>query len=527
MSLKDYQRKRDFSKTSEPKGEVSTAAKRRFVVQKHDATRLHYDFRLELGGTLKSWAVPKGIPLKKGEKRLAVQVEDHPVSYINFEGSIPKGEYGGGTVLVWDLGTFEPLGTAPLKQLSGGKLHVILTGKKLHGEWYLVRLRDEKQWLLIRGGEDMPPISKKLDDASALSGKSMKELAKGDRIWRSGSPENRAGRKAAPSAPLPQFIEPMKALLVESPPPGAWLYEIKFDGFRAIALKGGSEARLLSRNEKDFGAKFPEVLESVCELKVKDAVIDGEIVALDEKGISSFQLLQAFELGEERPPIFYYAFDLLRLNGKDLHESPLKERKDKLGRLLKDPPGVLRLSSSLEGSATQLLDRVRDLGLEGLIAKRKESTYESGRRSGAWIKLKVQREQEFVIGGFTPPGGTRKHFGALLVGVYEEKKLIFVGKVGTGFDTALLHSLHARFQKMLRKTCPFSNLPEKRGARYGQAITAAEMRRCRWVQPNIVCQVKFSEWTRDHRLRQPVFLGLREDKNPTEVVREEPRHADR
>jgi len=527
MSLKDYQRKRDFSKTSEPKGEVSTAAKRRFVVQKHDATRLHYDFRLELGGTLKSWAVPKGIPLKKGEKRLAVQVEDHPVSYINFEGSIPKGEYGGGTVLVWDLGTFEPLGTAPLKQLSGGKLHVILTGKKLHGEWYLVRLRDEKQWLLIRGGEDMPPISKKLDDTSALSGKSMKELAKGDRIWRSGSPENRAGRKAAPSAPLPQFIEPMKALLVESPPPGDWLYEIKFDGFRAIALKGGSEARLLSRNEKDFGAKFPEVLESISELKVRDAVIDGEIVALDEQGISSFQLLQAFELGEERPPIFYYAFDLLRLNGKDLHESPLKERKGKLGRLLKDPPGVIRLSSSLEGSATQLLDRVRDLGLEGLIGKRKESTYESGRRSGAWVKLKVQREQEFVIGGFTPPGGTRKHFGALLVGVYQEKKLIFVGKVGTGFDTALLHSLHARFQKMLRDTCPFSNLPEKHGARYGQAITAAEMRRCRWVQPNIVCQVKFSEWTRDNRLRQPVFLGLREDKNPTEVVREEPRHADR
>ncbi len=197
MPLKDYQRKRDFSKTAEPKGEVSTAAKYRFVVQKHDATRLHYDFRLELGGTLKSWAVPKGIPFKKGEKRLAVEVEDHPVSYINFEGSIPKGEYGGGTVLVWDLGTFEPLGVAPLKQLSGGKLHVILSGKKLHGEWYLVRLRDEKQWLLIRGGEDMSPISKKLDDTSALSGKSMKELAKGDRIWRSGSPENRAGAKVS------------------------------------------------------------------------------------------------------------------------------------------------------------------------------------------------------------------------------------------------------------------------------------------------------------------------------------------
>jgi bifunctional non-homologous end joining protein LigD len=527
MSLKDYQRKRDFSKTSEPKGELSAAAKRRFVVQKHDATRLHYDFRLELGGTLKSWAVPKGIPLKKGEKRLAVQVEDHPVSYINFEGSIPKGEYGGGTVLVWDLGTFEPLGAAPLKQLSGGKLHVILSGKKLHGEWYLVRLRDEKQWLLIRGGEDMAPISKKLDDTSALSGKSMTELAKGDRIWRSGSPENRAGRKQAPPAPLPEFVEPMKALLVESPPRGDWLYEIKFDGFRAIALKGGSEARLLSRNENDFGAKFPEVLESISELNAKDAVIDGEIVALDEQGISSFQLLQAFELGQERPPIFYYAFDLLRLNGKDLRETPLNERKERLGRLLKNSPGIIRLSSSLEGSTTQLLEQVRKLGLEGLIGKRKASAYESGRRSGAWIKLKLQPEQEFVIGGFTPPGGTRKYFGALLVGVYERGKLIFVGKVGTGFDSALLHSLHARFQKILRDTCPFSNLPEKRGAGYRQAITAAEMRRCRWVEPNIVCQVKFSEWTRDNRLRQPVFLGLREDKNPTQVVREEPRRADR
>ena len=206
---------------------------------------------------------------------------------------------------------------------------------------------------------------------------------------------------------------------------------------------------------------------------------------------------------------------------------PLNERKEMLGRLLKNPPGVIRLSSSLEGSATQLLERVRELGLEGLIGKRKESPYESGRRSGAWIKLKLQCEQEFVIGGFTPPGGTRKHFGALLVGVYEHGKLIFVGKVGTGFDSALLHSLHARFQKILRDTCPFSNLPEKHGARYGQAITAAEMRRCRWVEPDIVCQVKFSEWTRDNRLRQPVFLGLREDKTPTDVVREEPRRAER
>ena len=437
MSLRDYKKKRDFSKTSEPKGEVSVESAHRFVIQKHDATRLHYDFRLELEGTLKSWAVPKGIPFKKGEKRLAVQVEDHPVSYINFEGAIPKGEYGGGTVLVWDLGTFEPLGKSPLKQLAGGKLHVVLNGKKLQGEWYLVRLRDEKQWLLIRGGEDMRPVSRKLDDTSALSGKRMKELAKGDRVWRSGpAGTSRSATKSVNPAPLPDFIEPMQAMLAESPPRGEWLYEIKFDGFRAIALRGGPEARLLSRNEKDFGGKFPEVLGSISELNVKDAVIDGEIVALDEKGISSFQLLQAFELGRKRPPIFYYAFDLLRLDGKDLRERPLSERKEMLGKLLKNPPGVIRFSASLGEDAEELLGRAREIGLEGLIGKRKNSQYETGRRSGAWIKLKLQREQEFVIGGYTAPGGTRKHFGALLVGVHEGQKLIFVGKVGTGFDTS-------------------------------------------------------------------------------------------
>jgi bifunctional non-homologous end joining protein LigD len=521
MSLKDYARKRDFSKTSEPRGKLSSASGHRFVVQKHDATRLHYDFRLELGGTLKSWAVPKGIPFKKGEKRLAVQVEDHPVSYLNFEGAIPKGEYGGGTVLVWDLGTFEPLGKAPLKQLSGGKLHFVLNGEKLHGEWYLVRLREERQWLLIRGGEDMRPVSRKLDDTSALSGKSMKELAKGDRLWRSGSARSRSATKAATSVPLPEFVEPMKALLADSPPRGEWLYEIKFDGFRAIALKGGPEARLLSRNEKDLGGKFPEVLASVSELDVRDAVIDGETVALDDKGISSFQLLQAFELGQKRPPIFYYAFDLLRLNGKDLCDRPMTERKEMLSRLLKHPPGVIRFSASLGEDANKLLDRAREIGLEGLIGKRKESPYEPGRRSGAWIKLKLQHAQEFVIGGYTPPGGTRKHFGAILVGVYQAGKLKFVGKVGTGFDVTLLRRLHSRFQKICRETCPFDNLPEGKGARYGQAITAAEMKRCHWIEPSIVCQVRFSEWTRDHKLRQPVFLGIREDKDAQHVVREE------
>jgi bifunctional non-homologous end joining protein LigD len=526
MSLKDYARKRDFTKTQEPGAEVSAASGHRFVVQKHDATRLHYDFRLELGGALKSWAVPKGIPFRKGEKRLAVEVEDHPVSYVDFEGSIPKGEYGGGTVMVWDRGTFEPLSKAPEKELAGGKLHFILNGTKLRGEWYLVRLRDEKQWLLIRGGEDMRPVSKELDDTSALSGKSMKELSRGDRVWRSRPKEEKrasSGRKPDLSAPLPAFVEPMQALLAESPPHGDWLYEIKFDGFRAIALKGGNETRLLSRNEKDFGGKFPEVIESISELKARDAIIDGEIVALDNRGLSSFQLLQAFELGQERPPIFFYAFDLLRLNGKDVGGRPLTERKAALQTLLKKAPGVIRFSASLGEDAVELVRQAREIGVEGLIGKRKNSVYEAGRRSGAWIKLKFQSEQEFVIGGYTAPGGTRKYFGALVVGVYEGKAFNFVGKVGTGFNAALLRNLHSSFEKIRRETCPFTNLPENRNARYGQTITAAEMKRCRWVEACMVCQVKFSEWTRDRKLRQPVFLGIREDKDAKEVVRENAR----
>ena len=312
----------------------------------------------------------------------------------------------------------------------------------------------------------------------------------------------------------------MKARLSESIPKGDWLYEIKFDGFRAIALRGSNETQLLSRNEKDLGGKFPEVMKSVAALKVRDAVIDGEIVALDEKGRSSFQLLQAFETGRERPPIFYYAFDLLQLDGKNLRGLPLSERRARLEKLLAKPPGIIRYSASLGEDAKELLKQASKVGLEGLIGKREDSLYESDKRSGAWIKLKLQSEQEFVIGGYTPPGGSRKYFGALLIGVYEKGKLKFTGKVGTGFDHALLKSLHARFVKIAARECPFVNLPEKRKSRYGQNITASEMKKCHWLKPKLVCQVKFAEWTRDESLRQPVFLGLREDKDAKEVMRE-------
>jgi bifunctional non-homologous end joining protein LigD len=371
MSLVEYKRKRDFKKTAEPEGgKASSPDGHRFVVQKHAASHLHYDFRLEMDGTLKSWALPKGVPFAKGEKRLAMQVEDHPLSYLDFEGTIPKGQYGGGTVMVWDIGTFEPLSPSPEKALTSGKLHIALSGKKLHGEWYLVRFRDEKQWLLIKGGQDLPPVSKKGDDTSALSGKTMKQVAAGDAVWESNraTAEPAATEKPRPSkvtretgrgvtprrarssrrgrlgeASLLAFIKPMKARLVEEPPPpGDWIYEIKFDGFRAMGFVKDGAVRLLSRNDKDLGGRFLEVVDALAQLDLRDAIIDGEIVALDEKGRSSFQLLQASDLGEKRPSVFFYAFDLLRLDGNDLMQQTLLERKLRLEKLLKNGPVLIR-----------------------------------------------------------------------------------------------------------------------------------------------------------------------------------------
>jgi bifunctional non-homologous end joining protein LigD len=326
--------------------------------------------------------------------------------------------------------------------------------------------------------------------------------------------------RSSTSARLPDFVEPMKAKLVDSVPSGDWIYEIKFDGYRALALRGGSETRILSRNQKDLGSKFSEVKDSIGALDIQDAIIDGEIVALDEKGRSSFQLLQGLDMGQEKPPIVFYAFDLLQLNGKNLQNLPIEERKAKLKELLKKPPGVIRYSVSFTKDIPELLDRTRKLGLEGLIGKRSGSRYEPGKRTGAWIKLKLHQEQEFVIGGYTEPEGSRKYFGALLVGFYEGKKLKYAGRVGTGFSEKLLSALFSKLDKIRVEKCPFYNLPAVGRSRWDQGLTAAEMRRCHWVKPTMVCQIKFTEWTRDDRLRQPVFLGLREDKNPSEVVRE-------
>lgn len=314
----------------------------------------------------------------------------------------------------------------------------------------------------------------------------------------------------------------MKARLVERPPAGDWLYEIKLDGYRTIAIKSGSTTQLFSRNEKDFSQKFPEVAAAIRKLKVREAIIDGEVVALEPSGRSSFQLLQAYDVGEERPPIYFYAFDLLQLDGKDLQKLPVVQRKAQLEKILKGAPETIRFSSSLEGSLDSLLNHARELGLEGLIGKRKDSKYESGRRSGAWIKLKLTFEQEMVIGGFTQPQGSRKHFGSLLVGYYEGGKLLYAGRVGTGFNEASLKSLRREMDQIRTPQWAFTNLPERKRNRFSPDLTISEMKKCAWVEPKLVCQVRFTEWTRDGKLRHPVFLGLREDKQPEDVVRERP-----
>jgi bifunctional non-homologous end joining protein LigD len=574
MGLAEYKQKRDFKKTAEPVGKPlpkKVKGASRFVIQKHAARRLHYDFRLEMEGVLKSWALPKGLPWKRGEKHLAVEVEDHPIEYEDFEGVIPEGQYGGGTVMVWDRGTYYVYGEQPLKSLREGKLHLVLDGQKAKGEWTLVRIRGrddaKNQWLILKTGADAKPISKKLDDQSVKTGRTMKQIAEArdaewesnrqadesptsqfkarirdamaardvvgrDRRARRGTPSGDARGRLSPGAARslpdlpsakPRFMEPMKAKLVEKPPAtGDWIYELKFDGIRLIAVKRDKKVSLFSRNQNDLSARFPDIVEAIKNLPARECVIDGEVVALDDKGRSSFQLLQAHEMEGRKSPIYFYAFDLLQLDGKSLIGLPLEARKNVLEKLCAGASDPIRYSGAIgsDGDAKRLLEEVKRRGLEGIIGKQRNSVYEPGRRSGAWIKLKCVNEQEFVIGGYTPPQGARKYFGALLVGYYDNDKLRFAGKVGTGFTAKSLSMLHKKFQKEARPDCPFVDLPSKQNGQWVQGITPSMMKKMHWVNPKFVAQIKFAEWTRDGKLRAPVFLGLREDKKPTDVVRE-------
>ncbi len=535
-NLAQYKNKRDFSQSSEPSGDLSEKSNSAlFVIQKHAASHLHYDFRLEADGVLKSWAVPKGLPLRKGEKRLAIQVEDHPFDYARFEGTIPKGNYGGGTVMVWDIGNYAVVDKDIGEALRAGSIHLRLEGKKLRGDWTLVRLKkaeEKKQpWLFIKSGSDHKRITSQVEDQSALSHRSMTEISKAnDAQWDSN--EGRSPRLSSFTAKLrslpkskPAFMEPMKARLAERLPADAeWLYEIKFDGVRAIAIKDGTGIKLLSRTHHSLGPSFPEVVRSLREMPNKSFVLDGEIVALDDQGRSSFQLLQPFihveDSPDTRPPIVMYLFDILNLEGKSTTALPLRERKDLLETLLRERPAGLRLSGTFREKPQQLLKHIEKLGLEGLVGKRPDSRYEPGKRSGSWIKIKIVSEQEFVIGGYTEPRGSRELFGSLVLGYHRSGKLLYASKVGTGFDSRTLRTLFSQFQKQKSNRCPFDDLPSKHSDVNG--LSASEMKRCTWLNPKLVCQVRFSQWTKDGHLRQPVFLGLRDDKPPGDVVQEGP-----
>jgi bifunctional non-homologous end joining protein LigD len=471
QKLSEYKRKRDPGKTPEPFGGKTEKTKEPiFVVQRHDARSLHYDFRLEKGGALLSWAVPKGVPLEPGEQHLAVHVEDHPLEYATFEGEIPKGEYGGGTVEIWDSGTYELL-----EEKKDGGLTVRLHGKKLEGTWALVPAHlggNEKNWLILR----------KRDDAA--------------------SAPRRSG----------QTYKPMLATLAEDVPRGAgWAFEVKWDGYRAIATESGGDVTLTSRNGNDLTARFQNVAKEIPRaVKTPDCVLDGEVCALDESGRSSFSAMQQ---GKPGTPIVYYVFDVLEIEGEPVIDLPLVERRKLLEGLLDRRNKTVRLSETFDDGQA-LLQAAKQQQLEGIMAKRLDSRYLPGRRTRDWLKIKTHSEQEFVIAGYTKGTGRRaSSFGALVLGYYLGDELVYAGNVGTGFNSKEIEKLLDKLRPLRRDLPPFREVPKMPKVRKSDVI---------WVEPKLVAEVEFAEWTHDGRLRAPSYKGLREDKSPKDVRREEP-----
>jgi bifunctional non-homologous end joining protein LigD len=524
--LAEYVRKRDFTATPEPKGAKRSASTAlRFVVQKHAASRLHYDFRLEAGGVLASWAVPKGPSLDTHERRLAMHVEDHPYDYRTFEGIIPDGNYGAGEVIVWDEGTYTLAeGTDPVAEIAKGKIKFIMHGKKLRGMFTLVKIKNKagetgEPWLLIKDKDEFVDPNYDVNDhpESAKSGKTLDDIAgsKTAKRWQSNRPAESAAKKKTPvkrakAEPIPHDVSPMLATLVDAPfdDPG-WLFEVKWDGFRAIcSIDAKGNVSLTSRNGLDLLPRFKE-LESLGEaFRSLPAVIDGEICALDAEGRSSFQALQQIDKpvgGRARTPLTFIAFDLLYADGRDLRSLPLEERKAKLEALIVPDRGVL-YSQHIIGRGKDFFELAQAEHLEGIIGKRRDSPYRST-RSRDWFKVKAKYAEEFVIGGWTEPKGSRSNFGALLLGKYENDELTFTGQVGTGFNQKLLRDIGAELLKRERKTSPFASVPRMNPPPH-------------FVKPELVAQIAFAEWTDDGLLRQPVFLGLRIDKSAREVTRE-------
>lgn len=532
--LGKYQRKRDFAATPEPRGKRGAREKKgahAFVIQKHAARRLHYDFRLEMDGTLKSWAVPKGPSYDPADKRMAVHVEDHPLDYADFEGVIPAGHYGAGTVIVWDRGEWIP-DEDPEAGYRDGKLKFELRGEKMQGHWTLVRMggkkaRDDNAWLLIkerdafaRPASEFNVVEAMPDSVLAGTAKPAKQAASKTSKSKAGA-KTRGGRHAAVALPagakkaaLPLTLAPQLATLVDKPPaePGRWQFEIKFDGYRIVARIDGKDVRLFTRNGNDWTSKLRALAAEIASLGWPDGWIDGEIVVVNSRGITDFQALQnAFETSHAEA-IQFYAFDLPYYAGHDLRAIPLAERRALLHRLLAGHHSSrLRFSDNFEGDPKDMLDAACRMKMEGIIGKRVDAPYVSA-RAGSWIKLKCQNRQEFVIGGFTDPKGSRNGLGSLLLGVHDaEGKLRYTGNVGTGFDVAMLDALRKRLDSLRTDTAPFDPLP--RGIKG------------HWVKPKLVAEVTFGAWTREGRIRHSVFHALRTDKPASTVTLEQPASA--
>src|SRR5271163_4421468 len=624
MALEEYKRKRRFETTPEPPPKVESKAGHRFVVQKHDATRLHYDFRLEMEGVLKSWAVPKGPSLDPADKRLAVQVEDHPVSYFDFEGIIPEGNYGAGTVMVWDVGTWQPLSPVAVQgkyvpgtdaeaatMLAKGDLKFRLNGKRLKGDFALVKIRGRRpgskgnEWLLIKKHDDHVVEGYDIDayDESVLSKRSMAEIAgdAGSAEWKSrpagrgklkaawladavakldkkkaaaGSqkkkqkqlnttegaeeserkilapprsalpaaspgPDSREKSKSSASPassavlvsdldgavkrPMPTAIHPMLATPVNEPFDGTeWLFEIKWDGYRAIAFIDNGKLRLVSRNQNELTERFSELKDLPKFVKAKNAILDGEVVALDDEGRASFSLMQqrtGFRPGGQHGaakadvPVLYYVFDLLYVDGYDLRKLPLEARKKKLASIL-ITEDVLRYSDHYEKQGKALFEMARAKGLEGILAKKRDSIYQE-RRTREWLKIKITHRLECVIGGYTEPEGSRAHFGSIVLGLYDKQaRLIHVGQAGSGFDQKSLDEVWKLLKNRETKKKPFHGEVEA-------------LRKVYWVKPELVAEIEYAEWTggavkgSGPKLRAPVFLGLRDDKDPKDCQMEQ------
>ena len=567
--LAEYRRKRDFAKTKEPSGDERAPERPRsalrFVIQKHAASNLHFDFRLELDGVMKSWAVPKGPSMDPSVKRLAMEVEDHPISYNEFEGIIPKGQYGGGTVMLWDQGTYEPDdggGTESLRRgYASGRLSITMHGDRLEGSFALVRTRrgeGKPQWLLIKQRDEHASGDRDIvaeEMTSVVSGRSMDEIAAGaDAVWHSnremenGDPgrgerangkvsstrpassgtASRIRRPASRAAtrsprPTPQSLLPMYASIGSEVPSGeGWAFEPKYDGVRVLAWATAKRVHLMTRNGKDKAAQFPEVAEALRTLAAKRKralVLDGEIVARGEngEGLARFQALQsrmhvkdadAIAEHSTSAPVAFIAFDIVVDGEESLLREPWSLRRRRLEqRVGKSPPAAIMLGESRQGDGDSLLRQARAEGWEGIIAKRTDARYEAGHRSPSWLKLKIEFRQEFVIGGFTEPRNTRQHLGAMLLGYFDRGRFVYVGHTGGGFTQAGLAEMSRRLKPLVRRTSPFEETPKTN-------------EKATWVEPEVVVEVKFSEWTADGKLRQPIYLGTRDDKNAREVGRE-------